>query len=187
MVALIGADEETARDLCDDVVSKGASDWVLVPANFNAPGQVVISGSEAACDAAVDLASERGLRATKLSVAGAFHSPIMEPAAKRLREALGKVTIAAPTCPVLSNVTGGPHQEAGAAGSGEPPGLSIEDRIRHRLVRQLTAPVRWEQGCRWLNERIEGELHELAPGKVLAGLMRRIDRGRKVISHDVPG
>ncbi len=180
MVALNGADEEQARALCDDVVAAGESSWVLVPANFNAPGQVVVSGSEAACDAAVELASGRGLRATKLSVAGAFHSPLMEPAAQRLREAFDGVSIAEPSCPVVSNVTGGPHGP-----EGDKP---VSETIRDRLVRQLTAPVRWEQDCRWLLEKFgpDAAYHELAPGKVLMGLMRRIDRGTKVITHDQP-
>jgi [acyl-carrier-protein] S-malonyltransferase len=184
MVALIGADEEQARALCEAVVSSGDSDWVLVPANFNAPGQIVISGSEAACDAAVAKAGESGLRATKLTVAGAFHSPLMQPAADRLAEALARTELDEPRCTVLSNVTGLPHAEH-AAGI-DPPDMGGPELIRWRLVRQLTAPVRWEQSCRWLVEHSGGELHELAPGKVLAGLMRRIDRSRKVTTHDQP-
>ena len=184
MVALIGADEQQARDLCDATVARGDSDWVLVPANFNAPGQVVVSGSDAACDTAVELAGDHGLRATKLAVAGAFHSPLMEPAARRLREALEKTDISEPLCPVVSNVTALPH---GGPVSGEPTGVDASELIRHRLVKQLTAPVRWQQSCAWLIEHVAGDFHELAPGKVLSGLMRRIDRSRKVNSHDQPG
>lgn len=184
MVALIGADESQARTLCDDVVSTGDEGWVLVPANFNAPGQIVVSGSEDACDAAVERAGASGMRATKLPVAGAFHSPLMQPAADRLAEALAATDIRIPSCRVVSNVTGLPHQERD--NTIEPPDLSGIELMRWRLVRQLTAPVRWEQSCRWLVEHTDGELHELAPGKVLAGLMRRVDRSRKVVTHDEP-
>lgn len=186
MVALIGADEASARELCDDAVAKGDDDWVLVPANFNAPGQVVISGSDAACDLAVQLAGERGLRATKLAVAGAFHSPLMQPAADRLRDALAGVNIVEPRCPVVSNVTALPHQQSAPPGSGEPADASTPELIRHRLVRQLTAPVRWTESCQWIIDHVDGSFHELAPGKVLAGLMRRIDRSAKVTTHDAP-
>jgi [acyl-carrier-protein] S-malonyltransferase len=171
MVALIGADPELAARVCDE--ARGMD--VLVPANFNAPGQVVISGSSAACGRAVDVASAMGLRATKLPVAGAFHSPIMQPAAERLRGALAKTPMLPPRCPVVSNVTGKAHDPDPAM-------------IRERLVAQLTHPVLWEQGCRWmLGEGNAGsELHELAPGKTLAGLMRRIEKNAKVHTHDEP-
>ncbi len=105
MVALIGADESQAQALCD----KAREREVLVCANYNAPGQIVVSGSASACDRAVTIASDMGLRATKLAVAGAFHSPIMAPAADRLAQALKKTTIRAPRCPVISNVTAQPH------------------------------------------------------------------------------
>jgi len=167
MVALIGADEPQARAVCD----AARADDVLVPANFNAPGQVVISGSKPACERAVGEAETLGLRATALAVAGAFHSPLMAPAAVRLGEALGATEIRDPRCPVLSNVTGEPHET---------------ERIRDRLVQQLTAPVRWASCCGWIGANMEGEPHELAPGKTLAGLMRRIDRAMKVTTHDTP-
>jgi [acyl-carrier-protein] S-malonyltransferase len=178
MVALIGADEAQAQAVCDE--ARGAD--VLVCANFNAPGQVVISGSKAACERAVTVAGAKGLRATVLAVAGAFHSPIMAPAADRLREALRKARIVAPRCEVFSNVTASAH----APGNG----LGIEDSIRARLVEQLTAPVRWSSGCTNMISWAQSqggtglEYHELAPGKTLAGLMRRIDRNVKVETHD---
>jgi len=176
MVALIGADEAQARDLCARV-TVGRPDLVLVPANFNAPGQIVISGSAEACDRAVELAVGAGLRASRLPVAGAFHSPLMKPAADRLAEALAGVPIAEPRLPVLSNVTGEPH--TGGAGD-------FADSVRAALVAQLTRPVRWDECGRWLAANVQGAYHELAPGKTLAGLMRRIDRSIKVISHDEP-
>ncbi|USO00361.1 MAG: ACP S-malonyltransferase [Phycisphaeraceae bacterium] len=181
MVALIGADEDSASELCERVVGRlkdePESDRVLVPANFNAPGQVVISGSVAACDLAEQLAGEAGLKATRLTVAGAFHSPLMAPAADRLRAALESVEITTPRCPVLSNVTGAPHATEPAS-------------IAERLIEQLTSPVRWAADCSYINEHIlprSGAVpYELAPGKTLAGLMRRIDREVKVTSHDTP-
>ncbi|MFG0244864.1 MAG: ACP S-malonyltransferase [Phycisphaerales bacterium JB052] len=170
MVALIGADEESANAVCD----KARDGEVLVAANFNAPGQVVISGSASACDRAEAVASEMGLRATRLSVAGAFHSPIMAPAADRLAEALAATHIDAPSRMVMSNVTAQPH-------------TNTPDDIRLRLVEQLTSPVRWAACCEHLVKSIDGaSFHELAPGKTLAGMMRRIDRGTKVVGHNEP-
>lgn len=170
MVALIGADETTANALCD--AARG--DDVLVAANFNAPGQVVISGSLAACERAEQLAPDHGLRATRLQVAGAFHSPLMQPAADRLAEALAATPIAAPRCPVMSNVTGRPHDA-------EP------DSIRRRLVEQLTSPVRWAANCEHLaKHHAASAWHELAPGKSLTGMMRRIDKSIKITTHDTP-
>jgi [acyl-carrier-protein] S-malonyltransferase len=174
MVALIGADEQQANAVCDAARQNG----VLVPANFNAPGQIVISGSGDACDRAVDEATKIGLRATRLSVAGAFHSPLMQPAADRLKAALAETTITEPACPVLSNVTAEPH----AAGSGE----DFQSRLRQLLVEQLTSPVRWAESCLWLNQNALGVYHELAPNKVLTGLMRRIERSIKITNHDAP-
>lgn len=185
MVALIGADESAAVQLCESVLARAGEGAVLVPANFNAPGQIVLSGSHAACLLAVEIAGEASLRATSLSVAGAFHSPIMQPAADRLRVALRNADIQEPACPVISNVTALPH---GTHVEGVPDGV---DGIRELLVRQLTSPVRWDASCRWLidyaaEQAPDAQFHELAPGKVLAGLMRRIDRSRKVASHDAP-
>ncbi len=179
MVALIGADEAQAAAVCEE--ARGGE--VLVPANFNAPGQIVISGSKGACDRAVEVAGKMGLRATALAVAGAFHSPIMAPAADRLREALASTPLKAPRCPVVSNVTALPHAAAD--------GVTMEASIRDRLVEQLTSPVRWAESCVYLGrtfgeggEQGGAEFHELAPGKTLAGLMRRIDRSIKVTTHD---
>jgi [acyl-carrier-protein] S-malonyltransferase len=177
MLALIGADEPQVRAVCD----KAAGGDVLVPANFNAPGQIVLSGHKAAITRAAAVATEVGLRATELQVAGAFHSPLMAPAAERLSAALAKTPIKPPRCPVISNVTAKPH----AAESG-----TIEDAIRRRLVDQLTSPVRWADSCVTLgslaSSHAGAEFHELAPGKTLAGLMRRIDKNLKVTSHDEP-
>jgi len=175
MVALIGADEAQAAELCD----RARGDGILVPANFNAPGQVVVSGSASACDRAETVATEMGLRAARLAVAGAFHSPLIASAADRLADALASTEIREPRCPVLANVTGLPHAAA--------PGTTMPQSIRHRLVEQLTSPVRWAQDCSWLAKACpENDWHELAPGKTLAGLMRRIERNIKVQTHDEP-
>lgn len=169
MVALIGADEPQAHAICDR--ARGAD--VLVCANFNAPGQIVLSGSRVACDRAAVVAGEMGLRATQLTVAGAFHSPLMQPAADRLASALARTSIRSPRCTVVSNVTSLPHEPN-------------PDSIRRRLVEQLMQPVRWSQSCSWIGQNVRGEIHELAPGKTLAGLMRRIDKNLKVMTHDEP-
>lgn len=175
MVALIGADEAQANAVCE----AAAGDDILVPANFNAPGQIVLSGHSAACGRAEEEASKLGLRATRLEVAGAFHSPLMAPAAQRLRDALDRVQIRAPRTVVCSNVTG--------AGHGADSGATVEETIRERLVEQLTRPVRWADNCAWLaGQAGEADWHELAPGKTLMGLMRRIDRNVKVVQHDEP-
>jgi len=169
MLALIGADETQAQTVCD----KARGPDVLVCANFNAPGQIVLSGHKVACDRAAEVASEMGLRATALVVAGAFHSPLMAPAAERLGAQLAKTTITPPRCTVVANVTALPHE-------------NTPDSIRRRLVEQLTSPVRWSQSCSWLGTNVKAEFHELAPGKTLSGLMRRIDKSIKVNTHEDP-
>ncbi len=169
MVALIGADESQALAVCE----RAARGRVLVAANFNAPGQIVLSGDADACGDAVAAAAQLGFRATPLTVAGAFHSDLMRPAADRMREALAEVEMASPRFPVVSNVTARPHEAAAAS-------------IRDLLVAQITSAVRWSQSCEWLGANASGRYHELAPGKVLMGLMRRINREIKVVNHDQP-
>lgn len=171
MLALTGASEQQAEQLAAEAA--GAT-GILVCANFNAPGQIVLSGDRDACERAASLAGGQGLRATPLVVAGAFHSPHMEPAAMRMGEALEAVAFSAPACPVLSNVTARPHD------GGNP------DGIKRLLVRQITSPVRWSESCIWMGSQYSGPYHELAPGRVLTGLMRRINREIKVESHDRP-
>lgn len=170
MTAVIGADEAQAEAVCERAREGG----VLVCANFNAPGQIVLSGSKDACGRAVGVAGEMGFRATALTVAGAFHSPLMQPAAESLREALEEAVFSPANTEVWSNVTAEPH----------PPG-NVE-LLKERLVEQLVRPVRWSQLCQGLASRHRIGYHELAPGSVLRGLMRRIDRETKVTSHDEP-
>lgn len=169
MVALIGASEEQAMA----VVDQCKQDDILVAANFNAPGQVVLSGMTAAIDRAAIYAKEdMKLRVAKLDVAGAFHSPLMEPAAQRLKEALANTTIGLPDVPVMANVSGEPH---------------VVGQIREALVKQLTSPVRWAKCVDYLraDESLGGKgFVELAPGKTLTGIMRKIDRKTKVKNFD---
>jgi [acyl-carrier-protein] S-malonyltransferase len=176
MIALIGATDQQAEEVAAG--ARGAE--VLVCANFNAPGQVVLSGHKSACERAAKVAEGMGLRGTLLQVAGAFHSPLMAPAADRLLAALNATAIKEPKCAVVSNVTGTAHAAFG--------GMDYAGSVRRRLFEQLTAPVRWAQGCGWLASRgaESGEYHELAPGKTLMGLMRRIDKNIKVTTHDTP-
>ena len=173
MVALIGATDAQAEEVCEK--AKGSE--ILVCANFNAPGQVVLSGHKTACERAEKTAEGMGLKSAMLPVAGAFHSPLMAPAATRLERALAQAKIQAPRCTVVSNVTALPHEVSPTSGP---------DTIRRRLVEQLTSPVRWAQGCQWLASNVKGDYLELAPGRTLMGLMRRIDKSVKVTTYDTP-
>ncbi len=158
MLALVGADEAAADAICSQAKQVG----VIVPANFNAPGQIVLSGAAAACDAAAKVAETMGFRAVPLSVAGAFHSPLMDSAARAMSAKLELVEFSPARMPVLSNVTAQPHGEAAA--------------IRQLLVQQIIAPVRWSQSMSYLLGQGAKGFLELGPGRVLAGLMRKIDR-----------
>jgi [acyl-carrier-protein] S-malonyltransferase len=160
MVAVLGADEAAATALC----AEAAQGDVLVPANFNAPGQIVISGAAAACERAVKLGEAKGLKTVALKVAGAFHSPLMQPAADRMAAELEKVQFSTPNQPVYANVTADRHHDAAS--------------IKRLLVEQIVKPVRWEQT---MNKLLEGEgasarWVELAPQRQLAGMLKRINR-----------
>ena len=158
MAALLGLSREDAEAACAEVASVG----LVRAANLNAPGQVVISGEPAAVDAACERARARGARrAIRLEVSGAFHSPLMAPAAQGLAEALAGVTLHDARCPIVSNAGARPVERA--------------DEIRRALEEQLLASVRWEESMRWLLEQgVEGFV-ELGTGKVLRGLLRSID------------
>jgi [acyl-carrier-protein] S-malonyltransferase len=137
---------------------------IVRPANFNSPGQVVISGSVDGVHTAMQRAKDAGIRIVKeLPVSGAFHSPLMQYAADGLKEALDSTTINAPTIPVYANVTAMPHTDPVS--------------IRARLVEQLTAPVLWEQSVRNMNEAGATNFIEYGPGKVLQGLIGRTVTG----------
>jgi [acyl-carrier-protein] S-malonyltransferase len=171
MVAIMGATEEEAEVFCEALSGDGG---VLVPANLNAPGQIVLSGDVRLCDQALAACGEKGWRGTPLTVAGAFHSPHMQPAAEQMADVLAGTPMRLPRGIVWSNVTAGPYE-----------GPSV-DEIRSSLVAQITNPVRWAGEL--ANMVAAGYDHwiELAPGKVLKGLMRRIDRSVKVHNHDQP-
>jgi len=158
MAALLGLSKEDAEAACAEAAGAG----IVRAANLNAPGQVVISGEPAAVDAACERARARGAkRAIRLEVSGAFHSPLMEPAARGLSEALAAVTFRDARCPVISNAWARPVEKAA--------------EIRRALEEQLLASVRWEESMRLLLDRgVEGFV-ELGTGKVLRGLLRAIE------------
>jgi len=166
MIAVMG-DDDAILALCEE--ARGED--ILVPANFNATGQIVLSGSVSACERVAELAGDRGVRAIPLSVAGAFHSPFMQQAADGMRGALAQARLSDPVIPVWSNVTAKAH---------------VNSEIADRLVNQITGSVRWSEQCTAMTKEYDGAWHELGPGSVLRGLMRRIDRLVKVQSHDEP-
>ena len=156
MVALIGPDEATAQELC----AAAAQGEVLQVANLNATGQVVISGTKAACERAIAQAKDFGIRrAMALPVAGAFHSALMVPAAEQLKAALAATTFRTPQMPVYANVTAQPVLSAA-----EIPGL---------LVRQLTSPVRWADSLIAMQQAGIFEFWEIGPNKHLSGMIAR--------------
>jgi len=164
MVSLIGADEETAYDLCATLREND----VLAPANFNCPGQIVISGSASACRRAVTKAGTFECRAVALPVAGAFHSPLMQSAADGLRPVLATTEWRAPEIPVIANVSGEYHADVAS--------------IRDSLERQVVKPVLWQRCIeRLIADGIE-QFVEVGPGRVLTGLMRKIDRKKTAIN-----
>lgn len=158
MVAIMGADEVAINALCDE----SRADEVLVPANFNAPGQIVVSGSTGACERVLKAAEAKGFKAVALKVAGAFHSPIMQPGADRMKSELDKAVFSAPVKPVFSNVTAEEHTDI--------------ESIKRLLVEQIVSPVRWEQTMVKLAGVADARFVELAPGRTLAGLAKRINR-----------
>lgn len=160
MVSVLGLDREKVEQLCDDVREEGE---VLQPANFLCPGNIAVSGHNAACERVADAAAEAGaMKVVPLAVAGAFHTSIMGSAVERLRAALADVPLAKPRIPVVSNVDARPHDDP--------------EEIRDLLVRQVISPVRWEDSMRLLlGEGVE-QFYEIGPGRVLRGLLKRIDR-----------
>ena len=159
MVSIMGLDEGAIENICEAASTLG----IISPANFNCPGQVVVSGTRAACAKAAELAEAAGGKAIPLSVAGAFHSPLMASAAEGLAAELQRVTVDVPKVPVVANVTGGYHL-------GDPAG------IRKLLVEQLTHSTQWQKSMQQLLADGFSEFIEIGPGRVLKGLMRKIDR-----------
>ena len=163
MAAVLGLPDEKVEDICNQISMQPTNaNNVVVAANFNCPGQVVISGDVDAVDAAcVVLKKEGARRALRLPVGGAFHSPLMAPAAEDLAEAIKKTEFHKPFCPIYQNVT--------AKASVEP------EIIRENLLAQLTAPVRWTQSVQNMITDGANEFYEFGPGDVLKGLIRKIN------------
>lgn len=171
MAAIIGLDAEKLTALCAEVESEMKS--VVRPANFNSPGQIVVSGNPMAVHEVMRRAKEAGVRIAKeLSVSGAFHSPLMQYAADGLREALDSAEVSMPRVPVFSNVTAEPVESA--------------TDIRRLLVEQLTAPVRWEQSVKNIYDFGVREFVEYGPGKVLQGLIARTVQNVKTTGVEKP-
>jgi [acyl-carrier-protein] S-malonyltransferase len=157
MAAILGLDDSIVEDVCSAVKE------IVVPANYNSPGQIVISGSNEGIDKAIELLKEKGAkRALKLAVGGAFHSPLMEPARLELEEAIKDTLFSQPICPVYQNVSAKPYSDPSA--------------IKANLVLQLTSPVKWTQSV--INMIADGaaSFTEVGPGNVLQGLIKKVNK-----------
>ena len=164
MAAVIGLEDKIVEEVCNQVGG------TVVAANYNCPGQLVISGELKAIDHACEILKESGARmAVVLPVGGAFHSPLMEPAREELAAAIENTTFNKPNCPIYQNVTGKAVNNAA--------------EIKENLIAQLTSPVRWTQTIQQMIADGATEFTEVGPGKVLQGLMRKIDR--KVTTNGV--
>jgi [acyl-carrier-protein] S-malonyltransferase len=174
MAAILGLDEEGVAAACADA-TREQPERVVTPANLNAPGQIVIAGHAAAVSRAGELAKTRGAkRVIPLNVSAPFHSPLMKPAQDRLAPELRALEFRDPAIPVVANVDAEPKRDGAAA---------ID-----ALIRQVSAPVRWEAVVRRLIAEGTQQFVELGPGSVLAGLVKKIDRGVTVMSiEDVEG
>jgi [acyl-carrier-protein] S-malonyltransferase len=159
MVSILGLEQSKVEALCD----QARGEEILQLANFLCPGNLAISGHKGACQRAAEMAESAGaMKAIPLAVAGAFHTPIMEPAVARLSAALEKVSLSKPRIPVVSNVDAVPHDDP--------------EEIRRLLVKQVVSPVRWEDSMRYLLSQGVDQFYEVGPGRVLRGLLKRIDR-----------
>ena len=156
MAAVLGLSDEAVEEGCAEI-----TDAIVVPANYNCPGQLVISGSIEGIDKACELLKEKGAkRALKLPVGGAFHSPLMQPASEELQAAIYATTFSIPVCPVYQNVNAKPQTDP--------------TQIKLNLIAQLTAPVRWTQTVKNMVADGAVEFFELGPGDVLKGLVKKI-------------
>ena len=157
MAAVLGLEDEKIEEICK------AIEEVVVPANYNSPGQLVISGSIKGIEIACQKLTEAGAkRALKLAVGGAFHSPLMEPARQELEAAINKTSFNKPICPIYQNVDANP--------------TSDPETIKKNLIAQLTAPVRWTQTVKNMLANGANNFVELGPGNVLQGLIKKVDR-----------
>ena len=156
MAAVLGLSDEDVEEVCDQI-----KDAVVVPANYNCPGQLVISGSIEGIDLACEALKAKGAkRALKLPVGGAFHSPLMQPASEELQAAINSTIFSNPVCPVYQNLNAYPQTEA--------------EQIKQNLIAQLTAPVRWTQTVKNMVTDGATEFVELGRGDVLKGLVKKI-------------
>jgi [acyl-carrier-protein] S-malonyltransferase len=167
MAAIIGLEDKVVEDICEEAGTAG----IVQPANFNSPGQVVVSGSIPGVRKSMELAKERGARLVKdLVVSGAFHSPLMQSAGDGLRKALAATTLHNIDIPIYANVNARPVKAA--------------EEIRDLLYRQLLSPVRWEESIRSMMANGALRFIEIGPGKVLQGLIKRINPGVEVLGID---
>ena len=158
MAAILGLEDEVVEAICDEIAGE-----IVVPANYNTQGQLVISGSKAGIAKAIELAEEKGARrAIELKVNGAFHSPFMEPARLELAEGIEQTHFAPANKPVYQNVDGKAHTDPG--------------EIKDNLLQQLTSSVRWTQTIKQMLEDGATEFIEVGPGKALTGMIKKIDR-----------
>jgi len=158
MASILMLELDKVQAVRDEAKSLG----VLEIANYLCPGNLVISGENAAVDKGIELAEAAGARVVPLAVAGAFHTSVMEPADQRLQEALSSVNMKTPEIPVVSNVDALPHTDG--------------DELKQILVRQVVSPVRWEECLRYMLDAGIDEFYEIGPGRVLTGLMKRVNR-----------
>ncbi len=167
MAAVVGLEGEALEAVCREA----SGDGVVQPANFNSPGQVVISGDVAAVHRAIELAKSRGARIVKeLVVSGAFHSPLMEAAKEELKKAIDSAPIQNAKVPVYANVTAKP--------------VTTENEIKDALIRQLTSPVRWQESLLNMADNGVTRFVEVGPGKVLQGLVKRTVPAGEIIGID---
>lgn len=166
MAAIIALPDETIELVCEEVSKPGD---IVVPANYNCPGQVVISGNIDAVNAACEKLKAAGAkRALPLKVGGAFHSPLMQPAKDELEAAIQKTEFHTPKCPVYQNVDGAPHTDP--------------DEIKQNLIAQLTSPVRWTKEVQTMIADGATDFTECGPGKVLQGLVAKIAKGNEAVT-----
>ena len=159
MVSILGLERAQVESLCE----QAREGEILQVANLLCPGNIVVSGSKSACQRVAELAPAAGaMKAIALAVAGAFHTPIMQPAVERLAQVLAGVQIRPPRIPVVSNVDGRPHSDPA--------------EMRELLVKQVVQPVRWEDSMRYLLAEGCNQFYEVGPGRVLRALLKRLDR-----------
>ena len=166
MAAILGLEDSIVENICSQV------DGIVVPANYNCPGQLVISGEINAINNAIEKLTAAGARrALKLPVGGAFHSPLMESAKKELENAIDNTTFHSPICPIYQNVNGNSFVNP--------------SEIKQNLIDQLTSPVKWTQSMKNILKNGDLEIIEVGPGKVLQGLFKKVDRSISTSSAEI--